>query len=207
MNESPFNRARGQPHIPFVFKEGDVTPFEEKGWDKDTILEVVEESTKARGHIIGWLVKIVKDDGTHNPKFYRVNEFGFEVHGTTNHHISLYKLRPWIRPADVQESNEEYTGGSSSYYVVPIPKPTTPEHGPYVAECNDIIEAHEMNYAEGNAFKAIWRKAAARTLGKKKKGNTALYDAEKVHFFGGRMVEQEKAKSKLLTRSRILVIK
>ena len=65
---------------------------------------------------------------------------------------------------------------------------------PYVAECNDIIEALGMTYAEGNAFKAIWRLCAARTLGAKKRGYTdGLYDAEKVAFFGARMVAQERA--------------
>lgn len=81
----------------------------------------------------------------------------------------------------------EHTGGSSSYYQVRIESPTTATD-PYDAECNDIIEALGMTFAEGNAFKAIWRTAAARTLGKQKKGNNALYDAEKVVFFGERMI-------------------
>lgn len=87
----------------------------------------------------------------------------------------------------------EYTGGSTSYYTVHISDPTTPGREPYVAECNDIIEALGMNYAEGNAFKAIWRRAAARTLGKRKAGyKDGLYDAEKVVFFGERLVAQER---------------
>jgi hypothetical protein len=50
-----------------------------------------------------------------------------------------------------------------------------------------------MNYAEGNAFKAIWRSCAARNLGLAKDGyKDGLYDAEKVVFFGKRMVEQAK---------------
>lgn len=86
--------------------------------------------------------------------------------------------------------NEEYTGSSVSYYTVDVINPTT-MNLPYQAECNDIIEALDMNYAEGNAFKAIWRKCAARKLGKSKKGyDNGLYDAEKVVFFGDRMVEQ-----------------
>ena len=90
-------------------------------------------------------------------------------------------------------SAPEYTGGSSSYYTVEI-KGTTSGGDEYTAECNDIIEALGMNFAEGNAFKAIWRRAAQRTLGKTKKGADAsgLYDAEKVEFFGKRMVEQSK---------------
>lgn len=88
----------------------------------------------------------------------------------------------------------EYTGGSVSYYKVRIGNSTSGADA-YTAECNDIIEALGMNYAEGNAFKAIWRRCAARTLGLAKAGyKDGLYDAEKVVFFGGRMVAQEKAK-------------
>ena len=91
-----------------------------------------------------------------------------------------------------EDSNKEYTGASVSYYKVKIDKPTTESNPPYLAECNDIIEALGMLYAEGNAFKAIWRKAAARTLGVSKKGYTdGLYDSQKVVFFGERLVAQE----------------
>ncbi|BCP56221.1 hypothetical protein K32_48380 [Kaistia sp. 32K] len=88
----------------------------------------------------------------------------------------------------------EHTGGSVDYYQVDITSTTTPGRQPYTAECNDIIEALGMNFAEGNAFKAIWRRAASRSLGKHKTGNDALYDAEKVEFFGHRLVAQEKAR-------------
>lgn len=89
---------------------------------------------------------------------------------------------------------EEYTGGSVSYYRVRIDNPTSDDVDPYQAECNDIIEALGMNYAEGNAFKALWRRAAARNLGMAKKGyEDGLYDAEKVVFFGERLVVQEAA--------------
>ncbi len=85
---------------------------------------------------------------------------------------------------------QEYTGGSVSYYKVLIHNPTSGGDA-YTAECNDIIEALGMNYAEGNAFKAIWRKCAAQSLGKSKAGyKDGLYDAEKVVFFGQRMVVQ-----------------
>lgn len=83
----------------------------------------------------------------------------------------------------------EYTGGSVSYYKVAIERPTTAA-APYTAECNDIIEALGMTYAEGNVFKAIWRMCAARK-GLGKKGYVdGLYDAEKVVFFGERLVKQ-----------------
>ena len=93
---------------------------------------------------------------------------------------------------DHYKTGPEYTGGSVSYYQVRITNSTS-GCDVYTAECNDIIEALGMNYAEGNAFKAIWRRCAARTLGKAKAGyKDGLYDAEKVVFFGERMVAQEK---------------
>lgn len=85
----------------------------------------------------------------------------------------------------------EYTGGSSNYYKVFVQNPTTLSD-PYEAECNDIIEALQMTFAEGNAFKAIWRKAKARQGVQKKGYDNGLYDSEKVVFFGERMVVEAK---------------
>ncbi len=82
------------------------------------------------------------------------------------------------------------TGGSNDYYKVHVANPTSGIR-PYMAECNDIIEALDMNYAEGNAFKAVWRRAALRKGGGKP-GSTLLYEAEKVEFFGKRLVEQSR---------------
>ncbi|WP_432473715.1 hypothetical protein [Amphritea sp. HPY] len=93
----------------------------------------------------------------------------------------------------LDEPAKKLTGGSSDYYVVFVKNPTTTHRLPYHAECNDIVEALGMNFAEGNAFKAIWRRAAARQ-DNGKPGTTALYDAEKVEFFGKRLVVQEKNK-------------
>lgn len=108
----------------------------------------------------------------------------------TERRVDTSKPRPDWHP--LGEPNPEYTGGSVSYYQVKVTAPTS-GGDVYTAECNDIIEALGMNYAEGNAFKAIWRRCAARTLGKAKAGyKDGLYDAEKVVFFGQRMVKQEK---------------
>lgn len=92
-----------------------------------------------------------------------------------------------------KEKQPEYTGGSSNYYKVFIKNPTTLEQ-PYEAECNDIIEALQMTFAEGNAFKAIWRKAKARQGVQKKGYDNGLYDSEKVVFFGERMVVEANEK-------------
>ena len=80
---------------------------------------------------------------------------------------------------DITIPTEEHTGGSSSYYDIEV--------GGSEVRCLDLIEKLQMSYSEGSAFKAIWRTAAARQ-GKKKKGNNAVYDAEKVVFFGERML-------------------
>lgn len=103
-------------------------------------------------------------------------------------------LKHWAVPR-AGKCSPTYTGGSADYYQVSITKTTTPGRPEYVAECNDIIEALGMNFAEGNAFKAIWRRAAQRTLGLRKAGakDDGLYDAEKVEFFGARLVAQSKA--------------
>ncbi len=90
----------------------------------------------------------------------------------------------------MKKVSEEHTGLSSNYYVVPITNPTTKGMPNYTAECNDIIEALDMNFAEANVFKALWRRCAARTLGKHKKGNNELYDAEKIFFFSERILSQ-----------------
>jgi len=88
----------------------------------------------------------------------------------------------------------EYTGGSVSYYSVLVRDPISGSF-PYQAECGDIIEALGMDFNEGNAFKAIWRKCAARTLGRAKQGyKDGLYDSEKVVYFGERMVAVESRK-------------
>lgn len=91
----------------------------------------------------------------------------------------------------VETPKAEYTGGSSNYYKVFVQSPTTLD-APYEAECNDIIEALKMTFAEGNAFKAIWRKAKARQGVQKKGYDNGLYDSEKVVFFGERMVVEAK---------------
>lgn len=85
----------------------------------------------------------------------------------------------------------ETSGGSCDYYRVTIDNPTTEAQEKYTAECNDVIEALNMTYAEANMFKEIWRSASARTLGKKKAGHTSLRGAEKIEFFAKRNLIQK----------------
>ncbi len=79
----------------------------------------------------------------------------------------------------------EDSGGSVDYYKAVIHNPTTATE-PYVAECNDIIEALNLTYAEANIVKEIWRSAAEREFGKAKAGNSKKRAAEKVVFFAER---------------------
>ena len=84
-------------------------------------------------------------------------------------------------------SAAEYTGGKVNYYEVEITHPTREGRDPYIAECNDIIEALGLSFSEGEAFKAIWRKGAARIKPGKRGHDGGLYDAEKARFYGQRM--------------------
>lgn len=99
-----------------------------------------------------------------------------------------FQSLPGVGKSAIALGEGEHSGGSVSYYVLEIAHPTH-QPAPYTVECNDIIEALEMDYAEGNVFKAIWRTAAARQ-GKIKKGHDAKYDAEKIIFFGKRLLER-----------------
>lgn len=91
------------------------------------------------------------------------------------------------------ESTLESSGGDNNYWLLEIKDPKRLE--PYIVECEDIIEALEMTFQEGEAFKAIWRKAGQR-VGNGKPGNNALRDAEKVAHFGKRMVVIEERNEK-----------
>lgn len=84
----------------------------------------------------------------------------------------------------------EKSGGNVNYYLCPVNEPKRPDVAPYVAECEDVILALDMTFSEGNAFKAIWRSCAERTLGLAKLGGDAIYDAEKVVHYGKLMLKQ-----------------
>lgn len=83
----------------------------------------------------------------------------------------------------------ENSGGDVGYYVVQIDHPK--RFKPCVVECEDIIAALGMDFFEGELFKAAWRKAAQRTLGVGKAGNSALRDAQKMAHYGARCLALE----------------
>lgn len=111
---------------------------------------------------------------------------GYESFGN-NPMVLLNTLETTSMTTAPEQFAEEYTGSSSNYYKVFVKNPTTLP-SPYEAECNDLIEALQMTFAEGNAFKGIWRKAKARQGVKKKGYDNGVYDSEKVVFFGERML-------------------
>ncbi len=84
---------------------------------------------------------------------------------------------------DENQPTVENSGGAVNYYTLNIP-----DFGNI--KCEKIIDLLNMDFNEGTAFKAIWRKAAARQ-GKCKEHNTALRDAQKVRHSGRRMVLKE----------------
>jgi hypothetical protein len=96
-----------------------------------------------------------------------------------------------IRRADDVSPDQRNTGDNTNYYLVEVKQPKRLD--PYTAECEDIIEALGMNFAEGCAFKAIWRRCAAKKLGVIKKNyDGPAYDGEKTVYYGQRMVAQDK---------------
>lgn len=95
---------------------------------------------------------------------------------------------PWPT-IDFNESGGGKLSGDH-YYRVNVSKPIAPDVAPYTAECADIIEALNMTFNEGEAFKALWRLAASRQ-GRVKDGSKGMqYDADKVAHYGARVAVQ-----------------
>lgn len=92
-----------------------------------------------------------------------------------------------LGPITMIEEFDDASGGGKlkgdHYYRVEVKEPISPEVEPYIAECADIIEALNMTFNEGEAFKALWRLAASRQ-GRGKPGNKPEYDADKVAHYG-----------------------
>lgn len=94
-----------------------------------------------------------------------------------------------MRGASAIAPTKELTGGRVNYYLVHVTHPQREDQPPYQAECEDIISALEMTFAEGCLFKALWRCAAARQ-GNGKPGHQAVYDAEKMVYYADRILRR-----------------
>lgn len=93
--------------------------------------------------------------------------------------------------ADLLASDTVLTGGKVNYYRVLVTHPQREDQPPYLAECEDIIEALELNPDEANIFKEIWRTATGRK-GRGKPGHSPLYGAEKVKHYADRILRRAK---------------
>ena len=87
----------------------------------------------------------------------------------------------------IKQADPTSGGGLTNYYLVSVKHPQREEHQSYIAECEDIIEALELNFDEANIFKEIWRTANARK-GNGKKGHTFIRAAEKIYHYASRIL-------------------
>ena len=79
-------------------------------------------------------------------------------------------------------SQGENSGGFVNYYLAFVANPQRENQPAYQAECEDIIRALGMTFDEGNIFKEVWRRAAARQ-GKKKEGHSTLRSGQKLKHY------------------------
>lgn len=93
-----------------------------------------------------------------------------------------------------ERANGELSGGDVNYYLLEVKDPKRLD--PYTAECEDIIEALEMTFAEGNILKALWRSCNMRVHGHGKRGQDlhGIYDGDKIAYYGERVKAQRQRK-------------
>lgn len=149
-----------------------MTPCEELGYKVGDTFEVIDSGSYSGSINIGDIITLHADDGTATPLFTTEKEELF-----------------WVGLSQVKSLNSTklLTGGSSDYYKLHIANPANLPTS-YSCECQDIIEALKLDFNEGNIFKALWRRAAAR-LGNGKPGfEDGVYDAEKIKFSADRIL-------------------
>jgi hypothetical protein len=96
----------------------------------------------------------------------------------------------------------ELSGGDVNYYLLEITEPKRMK--PSIVECEDIIEALQMTFAEGNVLKALWRSCAMRVRGHGKRGadDHGVYDGDKIAYYGDRIRVQRVRQAKLIGAER-----
>ena len=80
---------------------------------------------------------------------------------------------------------KDITGGEVNYYLINVPNPK--RLAPYVVEVEDIIEALNMEFAEGTILKSLIRYCKLKQ-GLGKPGSSKKYEAEKVKYYAERLV-------------------
>ncbi len=88
------------------------------------------------------------------------------------------------------QPEKQIKGGKVNYYLVQVTHPQREEVEPYQAECEDVGKALGLTPDEMNIFKEIWRTAAARKHNGKP-GHTALYGAQKIYHYAGRILKDQ----------------
>lgn len=83
------------------------------------------------------------------------------------------------------------SGGDNDYWLLAITHPKRLD--PYKVECEDIIEAMEMPFAEATVFKSLWRLMKLR-MGQGKTGSTEAYEGEKMVYYSDRTLAKIKNK-------------
>ncbi len=102
---------------------------------------------------------------------------------TLEHVVPNSALKTPKQPTDLKTPKQP-TGLRNDYYDITLPSG-------YTVAAMDVIEALDLNFAEGNILKAIWRQATARK-GNGKEGTSRKYDLEKVVFFAKRLLGEAK---------------
>jgi hypothetical protein len=84
---------------------------------------------------------------------------------------------------------ETITGGDVNYYLISVSKSEIMDVDPYVAEVEDIIEALNMEFAEGTVLKSLVRLCKLnQNLGKP--GSSKKYEIEKIRYYADRIVSK-----------------
>ena len=85
------------------------------------------------------------------------------------------------------------TDGDVNYYLIDVQDPKRLQ--PYVAEVEDLIEALDMEFAEGTILKSLVRLCKNRQGGGKI-GSTDIYEAEKIVYSAQRTLAKAKRRLK-----------
>lgn len=89
----------------------------------------------------------------------------------------------------------EDSASHCEYYHAPVLHPSNPgQDEPYVANCEDVIQALGLTFDEGCEFKSIWRRGRGRQ-GFVKAESTPLRDAQKAVHYAGRVLALEQRKA------------
>ena len=94
----------------------------------------------------------------------------------------------------------ENSGFLCEYYLAPVVAPQRKEQAPYVAECEDVIQALELTFDEACEFKSIWRRGRGRQ-GFQKAESTPVRDASKALHYARRVYALELRKADDVTRN------